>query len=91
MEDVEFVLLEANDKGDIVKIKYEGSWLIVDNGYLNWSVTVPLLKVTNDQRSYQWIESIRKDVECAFGIIKGFGRILKSGIRLHDVEAVDKI
>jgi DDE superfamily endonuclease len=32
-----------------------------------------------------------KDVECTFGIMKGRFRILKTGIRLHRVEATDKI
>ncbi len=34
---------------------------------------------------------MRKDVECTFGILKGRWRILKSGIRLQSVDAVDSI
>ncbi len=34
---------------------------------------------------------MRKDVECTFGILKGRFRVLKTGIRLHKIEAVDKI
>jgi hypothetical protein len=34
---------------------------------------------------------MRKDVECAFGIMKGRFRILKTGIRLHSIESVDMI
>ena len=34
---------------------------------------------------------MRKDVECTFGILKGRWRILKTGIRLHATESVDKI
>ena len=37
------------------------------------------------------LESMRKDVECTFGILKGRWRILKSGIRHQGVDAVDKI
>ena len=94
LDDVEFELMEKNDEGKIVHIKYKGVWSIVDNGYLQWSVTVPLLKITNNNREMRWskwMESIRKDVECAFGIMKGRWRILKTGIRLHGVEAADKI
>jgi hypothetical protein len=32
-----------------------------------------------------------KDVECAFGILKGRFHILKTGIHMHGVEACDKI
>jgi hypothetical protein len=41
--------------------------------------------------SPQWLESMRKDVECTFGILKGRWRILKSGIRLHSAKAVDRV
>ena len=34
---------------------------------------------------------MRKDVECCFGILKGRFRILKSPIRIHDIDEVDKI
>ena len=34
---------------------------------------------------------MRKDVECTFGIMKGRFRVLKSGVRLHGVEATDRI
>ena len=34
---------------------------------------------------------MRKDVECCFGILKGRFRILKSPIRIHDINEVDKI
>jgi hypothetical protein len=52
------------------------------------------MKVTQDQREIRWskwIESLRKDVECTFGILKGRWRILKTGVRCHGVEACDKI
>jgi len=94
MEDVSFELLERNAQGHINSVRYKGPWLIVDNGYLNWSMTVPPLKVTADAkeiRGSQWLESLRKDVECTFGILKRRWRILKTGIRLHGVEVADDI
>ena len=39
----------------------------------------------------KWLESIRKDVECTFGILKGRQRILKNRVRLHGVDAVDSV
>lgn len=73
---------------------YVGPWLIVDNGYLKWSTTVPPLKLyaTEAERRWsQWLESLRKDVECTFGILKCRWRILKTGIRLEGMETVNNI
>jgi Plant transposon protein len=44
-------------------------------------------------RSYacRWAKSMRKDVECTFGILKGRFRILKTGIRLKSFQVVDDI
>jgi len=42
-----FELLEKDAcKGVIRSALYQGPWLIVDNGYLKWSTTVPPLKLT---------------------------------------------
>ncbi|KAL7425544.1 hypothetical protein ACHAXH_000097, partial [Discostella pseudostelligera] len=64
------------------------------SGYLRWSVTVPPFKVTNhidEIRWSKWVESMRKDVECTFGILKGRFRILKAGVRLDGINAVDTV
>ena len=74
--------------------RYQGAWLLVDNGYLAWPTTVPPIKTTSSRREIRfssWLESMRKDVECTFGILKGRWRILKTGIRLSGVECADKI
>lgn len=75
-------------------LKLKGAYVIVDNGYLEWSTTVPPLKgscIRSELRFSQWLESMRKDVECTFGILKGRWRILKTGIRLHNTEVSDNI
>ena len=72
----------------------KGAYVIVDNGYLNWSTTVPPMKNScnrSEIRFSQWLESLRKDVECTFGILKGRWRVLKSGIRVHNTEVADNI
>ena len=77
-----------------MKRRYQGAWLLVDNGYLAWPTTVPPIKSTSSQREIRfsrWLESMRKDVECTFGILKGRWRILKTGICLGGVEKADKI
>jgi hypothetical protein len=77
-----------------VSKEYQGPWLLVDNGYLKWSTTVPPLKLyaTEPERRWsQWLESLRKDVECTFGILKCRWRILKTGIRLEGMEVTNNI
>ncbi|KAI2507621.1 Plant transposon protein [Fragilaria crotonensis] len=106
MQDMHFDLYEstaaaggADESGgnipNIVKTRrYQGAWLLVDNGYLAWPTTVPPIKTTSSRteiRFSSWLESMRKDVECTFGILKGRWRILKTGIRLNGVECADKI
>ena len=92
--DHDFKLLERNLNGEIVEVKYKGVYLLVDNGYHKWVSLIPPMKVASkrsDVRWSMWVESLRKVVECTFGIMKGRFRILKAGVRLHGVEAADKI
>ena len=94
LSDVEFELHEFDMAGNVVNAKYRGAWVMVDNGYLPWSITQAPIKSTLDMREIrwsQWLESMRKDVECTFGILKGRWRILKAGVRVHGVEKCDKI
>ena len=83
---------EGSDSDEEVTIK--GAYVIVDNGYLRWPTTIPPIKNTcnrSELRFSQWLESLRKDVECCFGILKGRWRILKAGIRCHNTEIADNI
>jgi hypothetical protein len=94
LNDILFELYDIDKHGNVVKQKSSGAWIIVDNGYLNWATTVPSMKASCKRpeiRFSQWLESIRKDVECTFGIMKGQFRILKTGIRLHGQQPADKI
>jgi len=94
LSDVEFVLLDYDSDMRVVEVRYSGPYTITDNGYLPWPVTVPPEKwpYTYWMAVWsKWVESLRKDVECCFGIMKGRFRILKTGIRLHGVDVVDKI
>ena len=89
-----FNLLEKTVNGDIVEVPYKGSYMITDNGYLRWSCTIPPFKETpynTELRWSKWVESMRKDVECTFGILKGRFRILKCGIRLHKIISCDRV
>jgi Plant transposon protein len=76
-----------------ISINYKGCWLTVGNGYLAWLTTITPIKTIIDRREIrwsEWMESIRKDVECTFGILKGRFRIVKTGIFLHGVECAEK-
>ena len=42
-QDTEFELYELQD-GEVRAVRYRGAWVLVDNGYLNWAVTIPPLK-----------------------------------------------
>ena len=93
MDDIVFKL-DAIYDGVTIKVKYQGPWNLVDNGYICWSTCIPPMKrsrLRTETRWSQWLESMRKDVECCFGILKGRFRILKSPIRIHDIDEVDKI
>jgi hypothetical protein len=83
LTDNEFELLLYDKEGNVISVRYNGVYVIVDNGYLAWSCTVPPLSTTNkidEMRWSRWVESMRKDVECTFRILKGRWRILKTGV-----------
>ena len=93
-QDYEFKLLERKPNGEIAEITYQGVWFMVDNGYLDWSCTVPPVKNATTYetiRFSEWLESMRKDVECTFGILKQRFAILRYGIRHSSIKKVDQI
>ena len=64
---VEFDLIDED--GNIIKEK--GAYLIVDGGYHKWRCLICPYKftsVTGETMWSEWIESVRKDVECTFGV-----------------------
>jgi hypothetical protein len=72
-QDNEFELYENGPNGPVA-VRYRGVWLLVDNGYLEHSTLLPPMKITTTQaetRWSNWVESMRKDAECTFGILKG--------------------
>lgn len=94
LNDGTFKLIEKFDNDQVNELEFRGSWLLCDNGYPTWSCLVPPMKSPIRYKEYrfsEWLESMRKDVECTFGILKGRFRILKTGIRLHGIEATDLI
>ena len=67
---------------------------MVYNGYHDWSITVPPFTNTHccdEMRWSEWMEYMRKNVECAFGILKGRRRLLKTGVRLHPTKDLGQV
>ena len=82
-------LLEYDDDDNNIEILYQGLWFIVDNGSLSCQCTVPPMKHAISSkyiRFFEWLESMRKDSECTFGILKGRFFILRNGIKLRSIE-----
>ena len=70
----------------------KGAYLIADGGYHRWRcLQCPNRSDVAEARVSwgKWVESIRKDVECAFGRLKGRFRCLKLPSRLQKLEYVD--
>lgn len=73
----------------------KGLYLICDGGYHRWPTLIPPYKhQVEDCPKGKWskhVESLRKDVECTFGILKKRFAILKHRSRLHSKELVEDI
>ena len=60
-------------KIDGIEIELSGAYILCDNGYHKWAVLMEPSKNSSTQEEYQWsemVESLRKDIECFFGILK---------------------
>ena len=71
-----------------------GLYIIVDGGYHKWRCLQCPLKFTPDEWERVWskfVESVRKDVECTFGILKGRFRILKMRLLIQDAKKFDNL
>jgi len=73
----------------------QGMYLICDNGYLRWPTTICPFKRSENATAQDYfttnLESIRKDVECTFGILKKRWRILSGGFFYRDIKTCEKI
>ena len=79
---------------DIV-IQFKGAYLISDGGYHRWGCLVNPYHLQPPGTDLElWsnnIESVRKDIECVFGILKKRFLILKHPIRLHSPYCIQRM
>jgi len=71
---------------------FSGPWFLVDGGFMSWLCLMCGYKNTTDKPSWRWskwCESVRKCVECVFGILKKRWQILKTGFRMRTRAAMD--
>lgn len=92
-KEMEFELL-VDTEGNTKRVK--GAWILCDGGYHRWIRTMagwkqdeaPSLMLA---RCGKRMESIRKDSECTYGIIKKRHRILKVPSLLHRSQDIDNV
>ena len=88
LDEVESTCIDADGVPRIVK----GRYLIVDGGYPkeSWLMDPFGLACTMEEKRYsEWLESVRKDIECAFGIIKGRFRLFMQAIQFHKFHQIE--
>ena len=72
-----------------------GAYLICDNGYLRWPTSIcPCSGVENSSLEGYLstnLESVRKDVECTFGILKKRWQVLNDGLHYCDIRTCERI
>jgi hypothetical protein len=73
----------------------QGLYVICDNGYLRWPTSIcPYSKVENSTPEGYFLlnlESVRKDVECTFGILKKQWQIFNDGLNYCDIQTCESI
>lgn len=76
------------------EISLKGLYLIVDGGYHKWRCLQCPMKHTSkfkDGLWSKWVKSVRKDVECVFGILKGRFRCFKLPTFYQNKSVIDNM
>ncbi len=73
----------------------QGAYLICDNSYLRWPTSIcPYVGVENSTLEGYFstnLESVRKDVECTFGILKKRWKVLNDGLHYRDIRTCERV
>jgi hypothetical protein len=89
---VSFELMRKD--GTSIKKGNRDVFLICDNGYHKWKSMIAPFGLTSVREERLWsegLESVRKDVECTFGVMKARFRSLRYGVRLHSPHEIDSL
>jgi hypothetical protein len=76
------------------KVIVKGAHLICDGGYHKIPAMICPMSFRTDMKEVfwsEWVESVRKDVECTFGILKKRFTILKNPFQGHDLDLLDDV
>ena len=71
-----------------------GVWLLCDGGYHKWLCMMNPMKHASSRLERlwsEWVESVRKDVECVFGILKSRFRIFKQGFLFQSQAMIETV
>ena len=71
----------------------QGGYIIVDGGYIDSPVFIDPDKFRLNKEAVlwsEWLESVRKDVENFFGILKQRFRFFRNGISYHDKDEIEQ-
>lgn len=88
-----FESLECDRNGNLRWAKHKDVWFISYNGHLKWSCLKALISTPlsyEEVRFSELLESLRKDIECYFGILKTRFSFLRNGLRTHSIKIVMK-
>ena len=88
--DVKYKMRRSNGE----EYEEEGAWLLVDGGnHKRRCLQCPLKHsaLPKEKLWREWAETVRKDVECVFGVLKGRFRCLKLSIYYHDKDNIDNM
>ena len=76
-----------------VPVQYQGVWLAVDGGYQKVACFINPMHNRygfSEVAFSEWLESVRKDVECVFGILKIRFRFLRGFVLFQEPETLEK-
>jgi hypothetical protein len=75
-------------------VSVTGVYVICDGGYMKDSFLIDPYNFRSSRSIIywsEWLESLRKDVECLFGILKSRWRILRNPVAFHSIEDIENI